>query len=101
MKKFFAFLGAAVLSSSVQAAVAAGENLLINGAFDAEQVDFPEFWNPSSSKQAVFLRTGGPGGKKAAILLVFANKLIYWMHGAEGHAEEPTHTADDVVVTSH
>ena len=37
----------------------------------------------------------------AAILLVFANKLIYWMHGAEGHAEEPTHTADDVVVTSH
>ncbi len=37
----------------------------------------------------------------AAILLVFANKLIYWMHGAEGHAEEPTHTTDDVVVTSH
>lgn len=69
MKKFFALLGVAVLSTSVQAAVAAGENLLINGAFDAEQVDFPEFWNPSSSKQAVFLRTGGPGGKKAAIAL--------------------------------
>ena len=37
----------------------------------------------------------------AAILLVFANKLIYWMHGAEGHVEEPQHTADDVVVTQH
>ena len=37
----------------------------------------------------------------AAILLTFANKLIYWMHGAEGHAEEPTHTSDDVVVTQH
>ena len=37
----------------------------------------------------------------AIILLAFANKLIHWMHGAEGHAEEPTHTADDVVVTQH
>ncbi len=37
----------------------------------------------------------------ATILLAFANKLIYWMHGAEGHAEEPTHTSDDVVVTQH
>ena len=35
------------------------------------------------------------------ILLTFANKLIYWMHGAEGHVEEPQHTADDVVVTQH
>ena len=37
----------------------------------------------------------------ATILLAFANKLISWMHGAEGHAEEPTHTSDDVVVTQH
>ncbi len=37
----------------------------------------------------------------AAILLMFSNKLIYWMHGAEGHAEDPSHIADDVVVTSH
>ena len=37
----------------------------------------------------------------AGILLTFANKLIYWMHGAEGHVEEPQHTADDMVVTQH
>lgn len=36
----------------------------------------------------------------AVILLAFANKLIYWMHGAEGKAEE-LQTADDVVITNH
>lgn len=51
------------------AAVVAGENLLINGTFDAEQVDFPEFWTPSSSKSVIYLRTGGPEGKKAAVSL--------------------------------
>lgn len=42
MKPFLTLLGIAILSSSLQAAVAEGENLLINGRFDAEQVDFPE-----------------------------------------------------------
>ena len=64
-----ALLGLAVLSSETHAAVVAGENLLINGTFDAEQVDFPEFWSASSSKDVVFLRTGGPEGKKAAVVL--------------------------------
>jgi len=69
MRTWFALLGVTLLSVAAHAAVAAGENLLINGTFDAEQVDFPEFWSPSSAKTVSFLRTGGPEGKKAAIVL--------------------------------
>jgi len=50
------------------AAVEPGENLLLNGAFDAEQVAFPEFWAPGSSKVVFYERSGGPEGKKAAAL---------------------------------
>lgn len=52
-----------------RAAVGAGENLLINGTFEAEQSEFPEFWTPSSSKAVRFLRTGGPGGGTGAVAL--------------------------------
>ncbi len=64
------FLGVATLSLPAFAAVTEGENLLINGSFDAEQVAFPEFWTPSSStKGVVYQRTGGPAGRKPAIVL--------------------------------
>ncbi len=69
MKPLLALLGIAILSSSVQGAVAEGENLLINGGFDAEQVDFPEFWSPSSAKNVFYDRVGGPQGKKPAVVL--------------------------------
>ena len=65
-----AMAGASVCGGRVRAAVAEGENLLINGTFEAEQVEFPEFWTPSSVKQVRFLRTGGPEGKKASVVLV-------------------------------
>jgi hypothetical protein len=64
-----AWLGFAVLADGARAAVAAGENLLINGTFEAEQVEFPEFWSPSDSKNVFFQRTGGPEGKTAAVVL--------------------------------
>ena len=52
------------------AAVGEGENLLVNGRFDAEQAAFPEFWTPSSSvKGVVYQRTGGPEGRRPAIVL--------------------------------
>ena len=63
-------VGTVLLVGRAQAAVAEGENLLINGTFEAEQVEFPEFWTPSNTKQVHFLRTGGPEGKKAAVVLV-------------------------------
>ncbi len=70
MKKFLALLGVALSLSTARAAVAEGENLLINSSFDAEQVSFPEFWSPSSSiKGVVYQRTGGPEGRKPAIVL--------------------------------
>lgn len=64
-----AVIAAAVYSGRARAAVAEGENLLINGTFEAEQVEFPEFWTPSNMKQVRFLRTGGPEGKMAAVVL--------------------------------
>lgn len=51
-------------------AAAQGENLLINGRFDAEQVAFPEFWTPSSSTQGVaYQRAGGPERRMPAVVL--------------------------------
>ncbi|OGV71799.1 MAG: hypothetical protein A3K19_08530 [Lentisphaerae bacterium RIFOXYB12_FULL_65_16] len=69
MKHCLALLGVAILASTAGAAVGEGENLLVNGAFDAEQVEFPEFWEPSSAKTVSYYRTGGPEGKKASIVL--------------------------------
>ena len=66
---FAALLSIAILPPSVEAAIPKGENLLLNGSFDAEQVDFPEFWSPSHTENVVYHRTGGPMGKKASIVL--------------------------------
>jgi hypothetical protein len=69
MRPFLALLGIAILSSSLEGAVAEGENLLINGTFDAEQVEFPEFWSRSSVKNVAYDRVGGPEGKKPSVVL--------------------------------
>ncbi len=69
MRSFLTLLGIAILSSSLEGAVAEGENLLINGTFDAEQVDFPEFWSRSSVKNVFYDRVGGPEGKKPSVVL--------------------------------
>ena len=69
MRLYLALLGVAVLCSSLEGAVAEGENLLINGTFDAEQVDFPEFWSRSSTKHVFYDRVGGPEGKKPSVVL--------------------------------
>lgn len=69
MKPFLVLLAIATLSLSTPLANG-GENLLVNGSLDAEQVPFPEFWTPSSSTRGVaYQRTGGPGGQKPAIVL--------------------------------
>ena len=58
-----------VSASVVCAAVKPGENILINGAFEAEQLDFPMFWEKGGS-QTGFDPTGGPGNTGA---VVFSN----------------------------
>lgn len=57
-----------ILGSLDGAAVSEGENLLLNGEFACEQVEFPEFWSPSSSREATHRATGGPQGKAAIVL---------------------------------
>ncbi|NLY99202.1 MAG: hypothetical protein GXY25_01560 [Pirellulaceae bacterium] len=69
MKPFLALLGVAALTTAVQGAVAEGENLLINGSFDAEQQEFPEFWSPSPAKNVIYNPLGGPEGAKPSVLL--------------------------------
>ncbi len=69
MRLLLTLLGIVIPASFLQAAVGEGENLLINCSFDAEQVDFPEFWSPSSARNVFYDRAGGPDGKKAAVIL--------------------------------
>ena len=69
MKPFLALLGVAALTTAVQGALAEGENLLINGGFDAEQQEFPEFWSPSPAKNVIYNPLGGPEGAKPSVLL--------------------------------
>ena len=58
-----------VWASVVVAAVEPGENLLINGAFEAEQLDFPMFWQKGGA-HTDFSPTGGPENTGA---VVFSN----------------------------
>ncbi len=69
MRPLMTLLAIAILAPSLEGAVAEGENLLINGNFDAEQVDFPEFWSPSSAQNVFYDRSGGPKGRTAAVIL--------------------------------
>lgn len=63
-------LPALVLSSGVvNAAVKPGENLLLNGAFEAEQLNFPVYWDKGGANVS-FHPTAGPGNTGA---VVFSN----------------------------
>lgn len=69
MRQLFV-LGVLALATAANAAVKEGENLLLNGSFEAQQASFPEFWNPSSARQVEYRPTGGPGGESAAVVLL-------------------------------
>ncbi len=56
-------------AGAVGATVAPGENLLINGAFEAEQLSFPMFWQKDGANTG-FDPTAGPGNTGA---VVFSN----------------------------
>ena len=47
----------------VDASSADDGNLLIDGSFDTDPVDFPEFWSRSSVANIVYDRVGGPEGR--------------------------------------
>jgi len=52
------------ISASAFAAVKPGENLLVNGTLEADQMDFPPFWDPFSRSKECFRwhSSGGPNG---------------------------------------
>jgi hypothetical protein len=58
-----------VSASVVGAAVKPGENLLINGAFEGEQLTFPMFWE-KGGEHTTYNPTAGPGNTGA---VVFSN----------------------------
>ncbi len=55
-----------IWASVAIAAVKPGENLLVNGAFESEQLNFPPFWQKGGDHTG-FNPTGGPGGSGAVI----------------------------------
>ena len=58
MIEMVAFIGAMAVGS-VNASVAIGENILINGALEADQLDFPQGW---SMERPEYDPAGGPNG---------------------------------------
>ena len=54
----------AALAATVSAAVRPGENLLVNGALEADQAEFPPFWSPDGNSKRCFKwhPSGGPDG---------------------------------------
>lgn len=69
MKRILACLAVASFSFVARSAVGEGENLLINGTFDTEQADLPQFWSPSSSRHVLCHPAGGPEGRTASVVL--------------------------------
>lgn len=59
-KLFGAILGFLMAVAVVKAAVAPGENLVLNGNFEADQLDFPQFWGASSQSVVSYSPTAGP-----------------------------------------
>ena len=64
MKRMVFAAIAAVSIGAALAAVKPGENLLVNGALEADQADFPPFWNANARSKDCFRwhPSGGPDG---------------------------------------
>ena len=54
---------ASMIAAGAFAAVEADENLLLNGALEADQAEMPPFWNVKMKKVTVWKPSGGPDGK--------------------------------------
>ena len=72
MSKKLSFWAVVVLFSALaaSAAVAPGENLILNGNFEAEQLEFPQFWEQGSKSMVSYNPTGGPDSSPA---IIFSN----------------------------
>ena len=61
MKKLL-FYSLCLLGMTAIAQVKPGDNLLVNGKFDADQEDFPPFWANQASRYLSYNPSGGPNG---------------------------------------
>ena len=67
MKNFLALAFAGVVGlGPARAAVEPGENLLLNGALEADQVDWPSGWRRNRVEALKYLPSGGPDGRGCA-----------------------------------
>jgi hypothetical protein len=66
MKSFVAMVSVALASCMACAAVSMGENMIVNGRLELEQVEIPLHWEPSASAQVgkdmLYESSGGPNG---------------------------------------
>ncbi len=64
------FLAVSLLVSAwaVLGQVAPGENLILNGDLEADQVDFPLFWTRNNTECVIYNASGGPGGRASITL---------------------------------
>ena len=84
MRKAFAFFFAAVASTAAFAAVKPGENLVLNGAFEADQADFPPFWKSYEMKALKWMPSGGPDGlPRIVIATEMASDIRIKQHGLD------------------
>lgn len=62
----------AVAALSASAKVKVGENLLFNGTFDGDQVEFPNGWvaQPAALYNPEWRQSGGPGGLPSVVLAI-------------------------------
>lgn len=65
MGTFFriAFIGCFAVSVNADAEVNPGENLLLNGALEADQVEWPSGWRRNRNAALAYLPSGGPDGR--------------------------------------
>ena len=68
---------------SVLGQVAPGENLILNGDLEADQVEFPLFWTRNNAECVIYEPNGGPGGKASITLRAKAGE------GGEITARQP------------
>ena len=60
--KHFLIFSFCLLGLATFAQVKPGENLLVNGKFDADQEDFPPFWANQAGRYLSYNSSGGPNG---------------------------------------
>ena len=91
MPRFLSSLAILILSAFAGAVADDGGNLLIDGRFDADQTDFPEFWTSSSATHVVYDRSGGPLRRRASIGLRGEGAktgVNRWLEYLDQHAPE-------------